>query len=178
MIESQKQEFTPNSELKQIETLLNTLELRLRIFQQVLPRLNRRRGLLNFGGTILKSVFGTATIHDINSLHETLNGLQSSTSDIVHSLSNHITYVRKLDAVTKVNNIAMANLSSIVKNDIIQFHNRFQEIARDILWLNVTLFNHSELLVTIRGLEYALMQMIQQTDVLLTAIQYVMLGKL
>jgi hypothetical protein len=40
------------------------------------------------------------------------------------------------------------------------------------------LFNHSELLVTIRQLEYALMQMIQQTDELLTAIQYVMLGKL
>ena len=44
--------------------------------------------------------------------------------------------------------------------------------------MNVTLFNHSELLVTIRQLEYALMQMIQQTDELLTTIQYVMLGKL
>jgi hypothetical protein len=64
LIESQKREFTPVSELKQIEMLLNTLELRLHNFQQVLPRLNHRRGLLNFGGMILKSVFGTATIHD------------------------------------------------------------------------------------------------------------------
>jgi len=54
----------------------------------------------------------------------------------------------------KSKQIAIANLSNIVKNDIIQSHNRFQEIARDILWLNVTLFNHSELLVTIRQLEY------------------------
>jgi len=38
--------------------------------------------------------------------------------------------------------------------------------------------NHGELLVIIRQLEYALMQMIQQTDQLLTAIQYVMLGNL
>jgi len=52
LIESQKQEFTPISELKQIEMLLNTLELRLHNIQQVLLRLNRRRGLLNFGGTI------------------------------------------------------------------------------------------------------------------------------
>ena len=74
LIESQKQEFTPISELKQIETLLNTLELRLHNFQRVL---NRRRGVLNFGGTILKSVFCTGSILDINSLHETLNGLQS-----------------------------------------------------------------------------------------------------
>jgi len=164
--------------LKQIKTLLNTLELRLHNFQQVLRRLNRRRGLLNFDCTILEYVFGTATIHDINSLHETLNGLQSSTSDIVHSLSNQRTYFKKLDIVTRVNNIAMANLFNIVKNDIIQSHNRFQEIAREILRLNMTLFNHSELFVTIRQLEYALMQMIQQTDELLTAIQYVMLCKL
>ena len=50
LTESQKQEFTPISELKQIETLRNTLELRLPNFQQVLRRLNHRRGLLNFGG--------------------------------------------------------------------------------------------------------------------------------
>jgi hypothetical protein len=50
LFESQKQEFTPISELKQIETLRNTLELRLPNFQQVLRRLNHRRGLLNFGG--------------------------------------------------------------------------------------------------------------------------------
>jgi len=178
LIESQKQEFTPISELKEIETLLNTLEVRLHNFQHGLPRLNRRRSLLNFGGTILKSVFGTATIHDINSLHEKLNGLQSSTSDIVHSLSNKITYVKKLDTVTRVNNIAIVNLSYIIKNYIIQSHSRFQKIARDILWLNVTLFNHSELLVTIRQLEYALMQMILRTYELFTAIQYVVLGKL
>ena len=53
LIESQKQEFTPLPELKQIETLLNTLELRLHSVQYVLPRLNCRRGLLNFGGKIL-----------------------------------------------------------------------------------------------------------------------------
>ena len=53
---------------------------------------------------------GTATIHDINSLHETLNELQSTTSDIVLSLSNQITYVKKLDTVTRVNNIAIANV--------------------------------------------------------------------
>jgi len=87
----------------------------------------------------LKSVFGTATIHDINSLHETLNGLQSSTSGIVRSLSNQITYVKKSDTVTRRNNIAVANLSNIVKYDIIKSHDRFQEIARDILWFNITL---------------------------------------
>ena len=43
----------------------------------------------------------------------------------------------------------------MTRNNITQSQHRFQEIARDILWLNVTLFNRSELLVTIRQLEYA-----------------------
>jgi hypothetical protein len=38
MIEEHRKEFTPVSELKQTDTLLNTLELRLHYFQQILPR--------------------------------------------------------------------------------------------------------------------------------------------
>ena len=44
VIERQRKEFTSVSELRQIETLLNDLELRLHIFVQVLPKLNKRRG--------------------------------------------------------------------------------------------------------------------------------------
>jgi len=60
--EGQRKEFTSNSELNQITTLLNTLEVRLYNFQQFLPKLDRRRGLLNLGGTVLKTLFGTATV--------------------------------------------------------------------------------------------------------------------
>ena len=40
LVEKQKREFTPTSELRQIETLLDTLELKLHTFRQILPRLN------------------------------------------------------------------------------------------------------------------------------------------
>jgi len=61
-VDKQRKEFTPVPELKQIGDLLNTLESRLAIFQQLLPRLDRRRGLLNLGGTVLKTLFGTVTL--------------------------------------------------------------------------------------------------------------------
>jgi len=80
-----------NSELNQITTLLNTLEVRLYNFQQLLPRVDRRRGITNFGGTVLKTLFGTATIADIHLLHETPDGLKSTTSDILHSLNSQLT---------------------------------------------------------------------------------------
>ena len=103
LLEGHSKELTSNSELNQITTLLNTLEVRIYNFQQLLPRLDRRRGLINFGGTVPKTLFGTVTIADIHLLHETLDGLESTTSDIVHSLNSQLTYVKKLDTVAVSN---------------------------------------------------------------------------
>jgi hypothetical protein len=50
LAERQRKEFTSISELKQIETSLNDLELKCHSFRQVLPRLNLWRGLINMGG--------------------------------------------------------------------------------------------------------------------------------
>ena len=73
LVESQKKEFTPVSELHKIESLLDTLEFKLSDFYQFLPKLDSRRGLINLDGTILKTLFGTATVTDIHSLHETIS---------------------------------------------------------------------------------------------------------
>jgi len=70
----QKKEFTPVSELRQIVSLLDTLELKLSDFYQILPKLDSRRGLINLDGTILKTLFGTVT--DIHLLHETIDKLK------------------------------------------------------------------------------------------------------
>ena len=92
IVEGQKREFTSISEIKQMETLLKTLELRLHNFRQVLPKLDRRRGLVDFGGAVLKTLFGTATVSDIHDLHEVISELQSSQRDVIHSISKQVTY--------------------------------------------------------------------------------------
>jgi hypothetical protein len=150
LIEGQRNEFTPVSELKQAETLLDTLELKLHYFQQFLPKRDGQRGLKNFGGTVLRTLFGTALDTDVHLLHDTLNELQSTNSDIVHSLFNQVTYIKKLDTTTQVNADAIANLSSIVKNIVVQSYDKFQETARDILWLNYSLHGQSELYTATR----------------------------
>jgi len=53
VINNQRREFTPVVELKQVEVSLYTLESRISNFQQLIPRPERRRGILNLGGTIL-----------------------------------------------------------------------------------------------------------------------------
>lgn len=170
LVERQRKEFTSISELKQIETLLNDLELKLHSFRQILPRLNLCRGLINLGGNILRILFGTATVADVEQLQETLDSLQSRNDDIVHSLSDQLTYVKKLDTVTKIKVDTLTNLSSIVKDTIVQSHDRFQQLTREIMWLNVTIYNQSEIYMRVRQLEFALLWLTQQIDELVATI--------
>ena len=87
-VEQQRKEFTATSELKQIELFVQILEDKLHDFYQILPRPDPRRGLLNLGGNILKTIFGTATVADVHELHGVLDDLQNRNSDIVHSLTS------------------------------------------------------------------------------------------
>jgi hypothetical protein len=95
-----------------------------------------------------------------------------------HSVANQLTYIKKLDTVAKVNTDDIANLSSIYKCNMISSHEKFQQIARDILWLNLTLHGQSDLFMTIRELQLAILRLIQQLDELMSAVQYTIVGKL
>jgi hypothetical protein len=54
LVETQTKEFTAFSKLKQTETLLQTSESELHNFQQILPRLHPRQGIIYFLGTCLE----------------------------------------------------------------------------------------------------------------------------
>jgi len=69
-------------------------------------------------------------------------------------------------------------MSTIVKNELVQSHDRYVQLTRDVMWLNLTSFNHSALFTAIRELEYALLQLTHQVDELLMAVQYTLSGKL
>ena len=127
IVEGQKREFTSISEVKQIETLLKTLESGLHKFRQVLPKLDRRRGLVDFGGAVLKTLLGTATVSDIHDLHEVISELQSNQRDVIHSISKQVTYIKNLDTMTGVEADAIANLSGIVRDVVIRSQDKFKE---------------------------------------------------
>jgi len=61
----------------------------------------------------------------------------------VHSILKQVTYIQKLDAMTGVNSNGIANLSSIVKDitslTILDSHDNFNQVTRDVLCLNVTI---------------------------------------
>jgi hypothetical protein len=73
---------------------------------------------MNVGGSVLKSLFGTATVADLHNLHTNLEDLKSKEVDISHSLSNQLTYIKGVDLNSRVNSDAVANLSAILRNEI------------------------------------------------------------
>jgi hypothetical protein len=50
-------------------------------------------------------------------LRDVLNNLQLQNSDIVHSLSDQLTYVKKLSTTVKLDTDSIANLSSIIRDE-------------------------------------------------------------
>ena len=145
--------------------------LKFHYFQQILPRRDCRRGLINIRRG---SHENNSENSDNHLLYNTLNEFQSSASDIAHSVSNQVTHVKKLDTATKVNANAVAKLSCIVKDIVIQTYERFQETKRNILRLNNTLNGHSKLNTAVKQLEFGLLLVLQRINELLEVIRSVL----
>jgi len=152
------------------------LETKLHTFKRILPKLDPRRSLINFGGAMLKALFGAAVDSDITSLRNNFDELQLRQQDIVHPGANQLTYIKKLDTITSVNADAIANLTGIIRDYMIKSHDKFRGITRDILWLNMTIYSQSDLFMTIRQIELAILQLTQQLDELMGAIQPIIMG--
>ena len=47
-----------------------------------------------------------------------------------------MTYVKKLDSLSAVKTDAIENLPSIVKENLMNSHDQFRQVTRDLMWLN------------------------------------------
>ena len=101
--------------------------------------------------------------------------MRQRNSDIAHSVSYQLSYVKDLG---KVNAEAIANLSSVIKEQMIQSHDQILNIDNDMFWLNATFYTANSMFTVIRQLEFTLTQLIQQVDGLFDAVQCAILGKL
>jgi len=68
--------------------------------KKFLHRPDRRRGLINAGGSILNVLFGTATVMDIDDIHTTTDVMQRNDT-IVHSMNQQETFLKQLDGTVR-----------------------------------------------------------------------------
>jgi hypothetical protein len=72
-------------------------------------------------------------VTDVHKLHDVFTELKYRNLDIVHLLANQLTYVKKLDSLSAINADAIANLSSIVKENRMNSHEQIRQVTRDLI---------------------------------------------
>jgi hypothetical protein len=83
--------------------MIISLEDKLSSIQRYTPKSVRKRGLLDIGGTVLKSLFGTATVLDLNVLHSAVSELDKKQDNLAHFLERQLSYFKQLDDTATFN---------------------------------------------------------------------------
>jgi hypothetical protein len=95
--------------------MLGTLEHKLEVVRKFSPRVSPKRGLVDAGALLLKTIFGTAMAGDVDVLHKTVELMHWRQDDVIHSLDQQSSYFRTLDSMVRFNHQAVVNLSATVK---------------------------------------------------------------
>jgi hypothetical protein len=166
-------QIVPVGELLHIQLALDSLENRLRDLKEFFFLLERRRGLLNAGGSILKILFGTLTVADLDELHATVDALHKKEDTIVHAINQQVTYLKQLDGTVRSNVQAIENLTDTLREVALKAQEGFQDVEATLTWYH----KQREAATAIRQLEFALSKLEFSIDELMDALQFVSLGK-
>jgi len=99
-----------------------------------LPRADRKRGLLNVGGSFLKVLFGTATVTDLADLHSTVDALSQKQGEAVHALNHQLSYIKQMDATVRTDHEAISNWPLILKDFALKSQEKFQKTMSRLEW--------------------------------------------
>jgi hypothetical protein len=160
-------------EVTHVQQALHSLEGKLSNLKLFLPKPSRKRGLINAAGSLLQFLFGTALDTDVSSLHSTIAEVSQKQGEVIHVLNQHVTYFKQLDSMVRIDHMALANWSSIVKDFIDKSQIKFQKTVTRLEWMS-----HLQNATTaVRNLEFALMQLELQLDEVLSALQTLVAGR-
>jgi hypothetical protein len=115
--------------LRHVESALVSLENKLADIRRFAPRPSRKRGLINAGWFLLKSLLGTATTGDLDKLHETITDLHRTQDNVAHAVDQQVTYYRQLGDTVTTDHQALIYLSASVRKVAENTGNKFQEIS-------------------------------------------------
>ena len=138
---------------------MDLLEIQIDSITNMLPRMDRRIGLVDVAGSVFKTLFGVATVVDLNKLHYSVNKLHDTQSDLVHSVNEQLTYLRSLDSAVKFNSKSVKSLSENIKSTMLKSQQWMNKVDATVYWLNATLNNQTNVFVYIRQLEFEISQL-------------------
>jgi hypothetical protein len=123
---------------------------------------------------VLKWAFGTATLSDVQGLHETVDKMHRTEGDFIHSVNHQMTYLKTLDSAVKFNTEAVETLSEKVKAIMLDSNKWKDETDIAIHWLNYSLYTFTY----IRQIEFAILELRTMVKEVLISLDSNMTGKL
>jgi CII-binding regulator of phage lambda lysogenization HflD len=164
----------PLGELQQIEASLLTVEKKIANLQRFVPRTLRRRGWVDAGGMVLKTLFGVAREADLAGLQAVTSELDRKSDSLAHSIEHHVTYIKQLDKSVGINQDAIGNLSSGLRDLAMRTNDTFQEISNKLEWEG----KRKQAAAWLRPLEFALTKLEESLASLIQAVQTAVGGRI
>jgi signal transduction histidine kinase len=139
------------------------------------PRpIRKRRGLIDAGGLLLKSLICTATTGDPDKLHAAIADLHRSQDHVAHAVDQHVTYYRHLSDTLTTDHQALIDLSASIRQVAENTRDNFQEIDTKFDLVAKV----KETATGIQKLEFALLRLEICVDEYVSALQQALLNKL
>jgi hypothetical protein len=83
----------------------------------------KRRGLIDFGGQVLKFLFGTATHSEVQDLQSIVSKYEDQGDDTIHALTAQLTLIRTVDKETRQNTVDLLDQARILRQILFEVIN-------------------------------------------------------
>jgi hypothetical protein len=122
-------------ELSRVHDITTELDNEVQNLERLLPynlatTPRKRRGLIDFGGQVLKFLFGTATHSEVQDLQSIVSKYEDQGDDTIHALKAQLTLIRTVDKETRQNTVDLLNQARILR-----------QIVFEVINVNCTLLN-------------------------------------
>jgi hypothetical protein len=105
----------------ELDNEIQNLERLLPYNQAKNPR--KRRGLINFGGQVLKFLFGTATHSEVQDLQSIVSKYEGQSEDTIHAVNAQLTLIKTVDKETRQNTVDLLEQARILRQIVLEIIN-------------------------------------------------------
>jgi hypothetical protein len=151
-------------EINQTERLTTELEMDLESVSKVLLEEvplrhpvsspdRHKRGLVDLVGYGLKYLFGMADAKDVKGLNAVCDNLHTFQQDAVHATEQQLSFLRILDAATKVNAKNAIDLARALRDSIQNYSLRLGRVEADLIDVKDAIREQSKYSMSIREIE-------------------------
>jgi hypothetical protein len=141
-------------------------------------RPRRKRGLINLGGETRTFFFEVATTQQMQELHDVVENIKTTQSDVIHAAHQQITYLKSIDEAVSQNTVGLVTLARILKSVITNAFAYQHTLDNTVLHLEALIHFQSNVSRILRELEFTVIQLQQSVMNLREVLETSATGKL